>query len=39
MNDYWMVQLSSSKFIMMKPKTIEFEKLKKMKANGMYKLK
>ena len=35
-NDYWIVQLSSSKFIMMKPKTIAFEKLKKMDSDGNY---
>ena len=35
-NDYWIVQLSSSKFIMMKPKTVEFERLKKMDNDGNY---
>ena len=35
-DDYWIIQLSSSKFIMMKPKTIAFEKLKKMDSDGNY---
>ena len=36
MNDYWIVQLTSLKFIMMKPKTVEYEKLNKMDKDGNY---
>ena len=34
MNDYWIVQISFNQFIMIKPTTIESEKLRKMNEQG-----